>query len=206
MVIDKNQPNRTNRIKLGCPIVISPMHGSLAGRTLLAWDRNLTFLLKQCFQILIPLTYLLTCSLWYWKWCLSTLNANPLNNPNPASNSGFILVQSRNPPGYSVDEIISRGTVVKLVQVLGTFSQGLTLKVGEPPPDAQPCAWSAQELLSNIYPVNISDSMGFILVIYIVQVYLWPWKANSRKGEVEYSFNSRIGTIELIELKISIFY
>ena len=30
MVIDKDQPNRTNRIKLGCPIVILPTHGSLA--------------------------------------------------------------------------------------------------------------------------------------------------------------------------------
>ena len=34
MVIDKIQPNRTNRIKLGCLIVILPVHGLLADRTL----------------------------------------------------------------------------------------------------------------------------------------------------------------------------
>ena len=33
-VIDKIQPNRTNRIKLGCPIIILLVHGSLDGRTL----------------------------------------------------------------------------------------------------------------------------------------------------------------------------
>ena len=33
-VIDMIQPNRTNRIKLGCPIVILLVHGSLGGRTL----------------------------------------------------------------------------------------------------------------------------------------------------------------------------
>jgi hypothetical protein len=31
---DKIQPNRTNRIKLGCPIVTLPVHGSINGRTL----------------------------------------------------------------------------------------------------------------------------------------------------------------------------
>jgi len=34
MVIDKIQPNRTNRIKWRCPMVILPVHGSLHGRTL----------------------------------------------------------------------------------------------------------------------------------------------------------------------------
>jgi len=33
-VVDKIQSNRTNQIKLGCPIVILPVHGSHDGTTL----------------------------------------------------------------------------------------------------------------------------------------------------------------------------
>ena len=83
---------------------------------------------------------------------------------------------------------------------LGTFSQILTLEIDEPPPDAQLCLWSALGLLSNIFPIKMRNSIEFVWAMHIVDVDLWPSKANSKKGEVKYNFQSRIGKMRPVGL------
>ena len=64
---------------------------------------------------------------------------------------------------------------------MGTVCPILTLEINEP-------RNRAQGLLSDIYSIKIRDSIKFVYAIHKVEVDLRPYKASSRKGEVEYNF------------------